>query len=278
MLATCFIQPIDYLKVQIQLADKAGGAKAVQNDIMKGGLSGVTKMYSGLSAALLRQATYTTSRLGLFRIFCDSLKEPGQPLSPFRSAISSLAAGGLGSLIGNPADLALIRMQGDQRLPIDQRRNYKNVTDALLRIKREEGITGWWTGCGPTVVRAMALNLGMLATYDQSRQSLEASLGKGETTNMIAKLLSGFFASAFSLPFDFIKTQLQQQRPDAVTGQLKYKGVIDCAMKIGATDGYLSFYRGFGTFYARIAPHILLTFTFVEQMDSFLDKNYWKDA
>ena len=69
--------------------------------------------------------------------------------------------------MGSPADLSLIRMQADTTLPAEQRRNYKGVGDALGRIIKEEGIAGLFTGAGPTVVRAMALNMGMLASNDQ---------------------------------------------------------------------------------------------------------------
>lgn len=49
---------------------------------------------------------------------------------------ASLAAGGLGAVVGTPADLSLIRMQADSTLPPEQRRNYKGVGDALTRIIR----------------------------------------------------------------------------------------------------------------------------------------------
>lgn len=47
------------------------------------------------------------------------------------------------------------------------------------KIAREEGILGWWRGCTPTVARAMALNVGMLATYDQTKEILTAKIGAG---------------------------------------------------------------------------------------------------
>lgn len=78
----------------------------------------------------------------------------------FFQAIGGLVAGGLGSIVGTPADLALIRMQADATLPIDQRRNYTGVFNALARITREEGFLGLFKGCTPVVVRAMALNAG----------------------------------------------------------------------------------------------------------------------
>ena len=51
---------------------------------------------------------------------------------------AGLTAGGLGSLIGTPADLALIRMQADNTMPPEKRRNYKGVFDALLRCHHEQ--------------------------------------------------------------------------------------------------------------------------------------------
>ena len=54
----------------------------------------------------------------------------------------SIVAGGLGAIIGTPADAALIRMQSDTTLPEAQRRNYKNGLDAMTRMLREEGLSG----------------------------------------------------------------------------------------------------------------------------------------
>ena len=34
----------------------------------------------------------------------------------------------------------MVRMQADGKLPVDQRRGYKNVLDGLIRMTREEGV------------------------------------------------------------------------------------------------------------------------------------------
>ena len=62
------------------------------------------------------------------------------------------------------------------------------------------------------------------------------------------------FASFFSLPFDFIKTRLQKQQrgPD---GKLPYSSMWNCFTRVAREEGLLRFYRGFGTYYVRIAPH-----------------------
>lgn len=97
-----------------------------------------------------------------------------QPLPLWQKAAAGLTAGGLGALVGSPADLSLIRMQSDSTLPVAQRRNYKGVGDALLRIIKDEGMGGLFRGAGPTVVRAMSLNMGMLASNDEVKKLLAA--------------------------------------------------------------------------------------------------------
>lgn len=80
-------------------------------------------------------------------------------------------------------------MQADATLPAAQRRNYKNAFHALYRIIADEGVLALWKGAGPTVVRAMALNMGMLASYDQSVELFRDSLGFGEISTVLGKML-----------------------------------------------------------------------------------------
>jgi solute carrier family 25 oxoglutarate transporter 11 len=77
--------------------------------------------------------------------------------------------------VGTPADLALIRMQADATLPLEQRRHYTGVFNALARITKEEGFMGLFKGCAPVVVRAMALNAGQ---HTRTRMGREWSGGK----------------------------------------------------------------------------------------------------
>lgn len=131
-------------------------------------------------------------------------------MTTWQKIYSSLLAGGIGSIVGTPADLVLIRMQSDSTLPLEQRRNYKNVFDAFGRIVREESFLSLWKGCTPTVVRAMALNLGMLVSYDVSKEKLEVMLGKDKAnmTWVLSSVISGAIAATMSLPFDNVKTKM----------------------------------------------------------------------
>lgn len=57
-------------------------------------------------------------------------------------ALLGVVAGIAGGFAGVPADVVMVRMTLDGRLPPDQRRNYKNGLHALYRVTREEGLTG----------------------------------------------------------------------------------------------------------------------------------------
>ncbi|KAJ5721634.1 mitochondrial 2-oxoglutarate/malate carrier protein [Penicillium malachiteum] len=268
MCATTVIQPVDMVKVRLQLAGE--GAKTgprptalgITRDIIASGKA--LDLYTGLSAGLLRQAVYTTARLGLFETFIKSFngkaEAANRKVTFAERAAAGLAAGGVAAMIGNPADLALIRMQSDGLKPKAIRANYRSVFDALVRIPRAEGVTALWAGALPTVIRAMALNMGQLAFFAESKAQLKqhTSLSTQNQT-FAASAIAGFFASFLSLPFDFIKTRLQKQQKDIKTGQVPYRGVLDCARKVVKEEGWLRFYRGFGTYYVRIAPHAMVT-------------------
>ncbi|KAI3669476.1 hypothetical protein L6452_40712 [Arctium lappa] len=95
----------------------------------------------GLSAGLLRQATYTTTRLSTFRIMTNKALEAneGKPLPLYQYALCGLIARAIGASVGSPTDLALIRM-----------------------INIDEGVLALWKGAGPTVIRAMKCLLLMI--------------------------------------------------------------------------------------------------------------------
>ncbi|KAA8565699.1 hypothetical protein MFRU_006g02640 [Monilinia fructicola] len=265
MTATTVIQPIDMIKVRLQLAGEGirTGPKAnplsVTREILASGKA--LDLYTGLSAGLLRQAVYTTARLGFFDSFMNALsirsKANNTTIGFKERAAAGLTAGGLAAMIGNPADLALIRMQSDGLKPLAQRKNYKSVIDALSSITKSEGITALWAGCAPTVVRAMALNFGQLAFFSEAKSQLKMRTEwNPKAQTLAASAVAGFFASFFSLPFDFVKTRLQKQG----RGQERiYKGMGDCFVKVARDEGMLRFYRGFGTYYVRIAPHAMVT-------------------
>lgn len=62
--ATLFVQPLDLIKNRMQLSGKKTTTLSVATNILKN--EGFFAFYNGLSAGLLRQASYTTVRLGVY--------------------------------------------------------------------------------------------------------------------------------------------------------------------------------------------------------------------
>jgi solute carrier family 25 (mitochondrial oxoglutarate transporter), member 11 len=84
----------------------------------------------------------------------------------------------------------------------------------------------------PTVVRAMALNLGQLGGFSQAKRFMRDSVPyvPEAYTTFAASAVAGFFAAFFSLPFDFVKTQLQSSGGN-------YKGFNDCVLSVYRQNG-----------------------------------------
>ena len=230
------------------------------------GTEGIGGLYSGLSAGLFRQITYTTARLGMFGIMKDMLSENGQPLPFHKKALAGMIAGGVGAVVGTPAEVALIRMTADGRLPVTERRGYKSVFDALGRVTREEGLLTLWRGTLPTVGRAMVLNIAQLATYDQAKETILSTglVGDNIGAHVLASTFAGFTATAASIPLDSAKTRVQNMK--VINGVPEYTGMLDALRKTAQKDGFFSLWRGFTPYFLRLGPHTILTFICLEQL------------
>jgi solute carrier family 25 oxoglutarate transporter 11 len=265
---------MDLTKTRLQLMPKGTSPIAVARDIVaKDGIAG---LYNGVSASILRQAVYGTARLGLHGEFSAYLKRAqleaggGSDLAAWKSAASAMLSGALASIVGTPMDVCLVRMQADGMKPKAEQRGYTGVFNALARIAREEGVAKLWTGFEPTAFRAVAMNVGMMASYDQAEQAIKNARGEKKPsieTNLMAAAISGVTASVTSLPFDMMKTRLQNMKPDAATGKLPYSGVLDCGVQILRTEGLLTFWRGLSAYVARTAPHAMLILILKRQFD-----------
>ena len=130
-------------------------------------------LYKGVDSAIMRQFIYCGMRLGIYKALEDRVRlQENRNLSFGEKIQYSLFSGAIGSAIANPTDVALIRFQSDNSLPAAERRNYKNVVDALVKIAGEDGVRGLWTGAIPTVSRAMAVNSSQLVSYNEAKEEL----------------------------------------------------------------------------------------------------------
>ncbi|XP_066250970.1 mitochondrial 2-oxoglutarate/malate carrier protein-like [Euwallacea similis] len=271
MLGTCFVQPMDLLKNRMQMSGEGGKAREHKTSIQL--LASVIRkegflaLYNGLSAGLLRQATYTTTRLGIYTWLFELLTREDKPPNFTVKTCIGMFAGVCGAFVGTPAEVALIRMTSDGRLPPQKRRNYKNVVDALIRICREEGLTTCWKGTVATMARAMVINAAQLATYSQSKQVLSSTghFSEGLFLHFCSSMISGLVTCTVSLPIDIAKTRIQNVQTES---RKKQTGLGEMLGAIVKNEGPLTLWKGFMPYYLRIGPHTIITFVFLEQFNS----------
>ncbi|XP_028777763.1 mitochondrial uncoupling protein 4 [Neltuma alba] len=233
---------------------------------------GVSALFSGLSATMLRQTLYSTTRMGLYDVLKQKWTDPDKGNLPVgRKIVAGLIAGGVGAAVGNPADVAMVRMQADGRLPVAQRRSYSGVFDAITRMSKQEGVASLWRGSALTVNRAMIVTASQLASYDQFKEMILAKglMKDGLGTHVTASFAAGFVAAVASNPVDVIKTRVMNMKVEPGAAP-PYKGALDCALKTVKAEGPMALYKGFIPTISRQGPFTVVLFVTLEQVRKLL--------
>ena len=289
--ASCFAatvtHPLDLVKVRLQTRAPDGPKGMFNTFLHILRHDGFRGLYSGLSASLLRQLTYSTTRFGVYETVKPQILPTDQNISngqqqpslPTLLALASVS-GFLGGLAGNPADVIMVRMQSDLALPAQQRRNYSNAIHGLLRMTREEGWGSLWKGVEPNSMRAVLMTASQLASYDffkglLVRSSLgEKKIGKktgvfGEddlVTHFSASIAAGFVATTVCSPVDVIKTRVMSARKQQQgQGRAPSSIVLDVLRQAIRVEGVSWMWRGWVPSFVRLGPHTVATFVFLEQ-------------
>ena len=271
--------PLDFAKVRLQLQNElgrslSGAAPAAKPLGLFGTIStiarteGVLAMYGGLSAAALRQFVYGGIGVGLYvpvrTLVIGDADPKTAPL--WQRMLAGALSGSLGQLCANPFDLVKVRIQADGRLKaLGQAPRYAGTLDALRRIPGEEGVGGFFKGLGPSIGRAAVIHGCGIASYDASKKIAADLTGaeKGLVPQVLASLVSGLVSAIVSTPFDVIKTRMMNQPRDKPL----YSGALDCVLKTARAEGPLGLYKGFAPAYARLAPHRVVHFVTLEQLN-----------
>ncbi|KAL5388584.1 hypothetical protein PMIN06_004281 [Paraphaeosphaeria minitans] len=220
---------------------------------------GIMGLYRGLSAAQLRQLTYSMTRFGIYEALKDRVTTAETKPSFLTLVAMASVSGFLGGVAGNPGDILNVRMQHDAALPLEQRRKYKHVFDGLIRTTREEGVGRLWRGVWPNSSRAVLMTVGQLASYDGFKRVLleKTPLQDNLTTHFTASFLAGFVATTICSPVDVIKTK--------VMGSTESKSMMKIITDTTRAEGLRWMFRGWVPSFIRMGPHTILTFVFLEQ-------------
>ena len=269
-LSACFTHPLDQTKYRIQTM--ASRESMFRTMVFFAQRDGFFSLWSGISASILRQCSYTTVRFGVYNYMAQQARERTgtDKLSSATEIVLAGAAGGLAGMIGNPTEVALVRMCADGAKPSGQQFGYKNCFDAIIRIGREEGLQTFARGLTPNIIRSVIMNVGQIATYSAAKHELlnNSSLGfkDGLLTHFMASFIAGTVATTACAPADVLKSRIQ----NAAT----VNGVKPSLAKIIGdsfrNEGPRFLMRGWLPAWVRLTPYTVLTFVFMEQLQRLI--------
>jgi solute carrier family 25 oxoglutarate transporter 11 len=254
--------------MQVEKGKSTGFGETIKRIV---GTSGPTGLYKGLSSGLVRQLTYGLTKFGVYAEW-EAYAKAQKRTMPFAEKLFAGAfSGACAALTGNPAEVALVRTTADSKLPVEQRRNYTNVFNAMSRIVKEEGASTLWRGLVPHVYRAGALSAAQLATFGESKELLQKHVGmkNGLGLTFWASMVSGVACAVAACPMDVIKTRIQNMK--SPNGVPEYSGSMDCVLKTVKNEGPMAMMKGFTGLYIKLAPYTTIVFIAMEQINKAYD-------
>uniref|UniRef100_A0AAY4BRA7 Mitochondrial dicarboxylate carrier n=1 Tax=Denticeps clupeoides TaxID=299321 RepID=A0AAY4BRA7_9TELE len=244
--AACCTHPLDLIKVHLQTQQEVKmrmvgmAMQVVRSD-------GVIALYSGLSASLCRQLSYSMTRFAIYDTVRNTRGSEQKGPMPFYQKVLLGAFGGMtGGFIGTPADMVNVRLH---------KITYIRPVSFFV-----EGLRKLFSGASMASSRGALVTVGQLPCYDQAKQLILSTgvMTDNVLTHFLASLIAGGCATVLCQPLDVMKTRLMNSKGE-------YRGVIHCVMDT-AKLGLMAFYKGLVPAGIRLIPHTVLTFIVLEQL------------
>lgn len=278
--ASTLTHPADQLKVRMFLhgecaSTQTGGARELAGQILRS--EGVRSgFYRGLTATWLRQALFSTTRFGVHDAMQRSLggKGGGRGIGVAKRITAAASAGAVASCVSCPADLVLVRMQADGRLPAQQQRGYRNVFSGLCTIVETEGAAQLFRGLRPLVLRGCFVTVGQFTTYETAKRTVMDQFGMKDKmwTHLLASTAAGTVSTLLVNPLDVVKSRMMQSSTipsSAQTSLATYTSDVDCVRKTWRFEGIRGFYKGLTPCFMRQCPQVVLMWVIFEQYKNF---------
>jgi solute carrier family 25 carnitine/acylcarnitine transporter 20/29 len=188
-------------------------------------------------------------------------------VSPWKDFVAGTVGGAAGIVAGHPFDTVKVRIQTSPE-------EYKGTFSSLIKIAKNEGITGLYKGMATPVMGVGFLSAICFGVYGNALRWLETKRGQPRskfeyyTDVFIAGSISGTIVCFIACPSENIKIRLQLQEDAA---KKLYNGPFDCTRKIYKAEGMRGIFRGMAPTLLRDAgPGYGSYFLFYEML-----KDWW---
>ncbi|KAH8086608.1 mitochondrial carrier [Cristinia sonorae] len=259
--------PLDLTKVRMQTLAPSSAKPPSMFSVIRHSVShsGIRSLYTGLSASILRQMTYSLVRLGSYDSIKSTLTQNG-PASSGKLLLAAMLAGALGGIAGNPADILLVRMTSDVVRPPEKQYKYSNALTGLISLVKAEGLPGLVRGLGTNTTRAILMNGSQVGSYDFVKTKLLAAplpvidyqLQDNLLCHVISSVAAGTVATTVCAPADVLRSRVM-----SASGK---SSVFDMIKQSWQNEGPRFLFKGWTPAFVRLGPNTVLMFVFYEQL------------
>lgn len=91
----------------------------------------------------------------------------------------------------------------------------------------------------------------------------------GVATLLVCSLAGSFVSNCASMPFDVVKSRIQNMPSPKPGEKALYDGMVDCAKKSVAQDGPMVLWRGFFPAFLKLSPYTIISLSLLEKITYF---------
>jgi solute carrier family 25 phosphate transporter 23/24/25/41 len=181
----------------------------------------------------------------------------------------TLLAGGVAGAVSRtvvaPFERLKIIFQTQGQPPI-----YTGVVQALQKIRREEGIRGYFKGNGVNCVRIFPTSALQFYCYETYKRMLLDHYTTQKDLTPLQRLyaggMAGISALIFTYPLEFVRCRLTLQKSKI------YKGIFDCMVQVTRKEGFFTLYRGLWPSILGVVPYVGVDFAAYETLRQYSPK------
>ncbi|EGG23765.1 mitochondrial substrate carrier family protein [Cavenderia fasciculata] len=240
--------PFDTLKVRMQTEGSTGRFRGLthclQTTIKQ---EGFLALYKGATPPMVGMGIINSCMFGTLQIVKGYIHpNTSTPLSLPEVMVSGAITGWVVSFVACPIETVKSKLQ----VQYQGVQLYSGPIDCIKKVVKKEGIQGLYRALIPTGFQRNSL-WAYFGGYELANRHLKDENGK--MTAAKSFLAGGIAGTGFwctNFPFDVIRSRIMTM-PDETPR--RYSGMVDCARKIYAVEGWKGFWKGF-------TPCLLRTF------------------
>ncbi|KAK4957613.1 hypothetical protein LTR10_005580 [Elasticomyces elasticus] len=268
--------PLDVVKTRVQIQGKVAVAgqdhytgmvdcfrKIIANE-------GFGRLYRGINAPILMEAPKRATKFAANdewgKVYRNLFNAPKMTQS--LSILTGASAGATEAFVVVPFELVKIRLQDPSKAKL-----YSGLTDAVVKIVKQEGPLALYQGLESTMWRHILWNAGYFGCIFQVRELLPANPGNVKSiqirNDLISGAVGGTVGTILNTPMDVVKSRIQNS-PVVAGGVRKYGWAWPALGTVMREEGFGALYKGFLPKVLRLGPGggiLLVVFTGV--MDFF---------